>query len=129
LRGLTVRVTGSCALCVGCEIGVGAVSAGAVRWTTTTRRASRRGAATRAARRLAARFAGPATAGFGAAWYGTLVSPTIAGSAGTTSGRAIGSAARVHSHAELVTDMPATETFAATATISSRRLIIGLSPP
>jgi hypothetical protein len=37
----------------------------------------------------------------------------------------IGSAARVHSQADAVTDMPATLTFAATATTISRRAITG----
>ncbi len=54
--------------------------------------------------------------------YGTLVSPTMAGRAGTSSGCMSGSVALVQSHAEPATAMPPTATFAATATRTRNRL-------
>ncbi|HEU4941849.1 MAG TPA: hypothetical protein VFT18_01185, partial [Gaiellaceae bacterium] len=116
----------------GCSAGTDATwtaeGAGPVtrRTTAAVRLAGRRASRLAARRsRRADRLASPAALA-ASLRYGTLVSPTIAGSAGAAASGVrvtIGSAARVHSQADAVTDIPATPTFAATTTMRSRRLI------
>jgi hypothetical protein len=57
--------------------------------------------------------------------YGTLVSPTIAGSVGTATRSGDDSVARLQSTADPVREIPATATFAATAIQRRSAPIIG----
>jgi hypothetical protein len=96
----------------------------------TVRRA-RAAARARAARPLAfARVLAPALTRAGAGRKGTLVSPTIAGSAGAASGW-VGSTALDQSHADPLSAIAATPTFAPSTIQIRSRAIIGASarPP